>query len=221
MRRKGIVAMALGALIVLVGLAAVAGTSQANTAPSCTARASLPFYGTATAKAGDLVTFTVDRVPNSPPAAAAAGPAPAPGQDQSGYAPSSNQPDLSPGSPIAVRYGSGTAKYLQVGKQYSVSLYGPGLGGTYTSSVGSGCGEGTVYADGTAIDTSLVSIRGIHTGGLVTIGIGAIVLSLGAAGWVLRSRRRKSERRAIARWEATSDQVASIAGIENGPGTSV
>jgi hypothetical protein len=219
MRKKGIVALALGALVGLVGLAAYPGTSQANTAPSCTASVGLPFDGTVVVKAADVVTFIVDRVPD-PPQATAAGPAPAPGQEPSDHGASGTQPDLSPGSPVVVRYDSGTAKYLRIGKRYSVSLYGPGLDGTYTSDVGSPCG-GTVYADGRAIDTSLVSVGGIHTGGLVAIGIGVLLLSLGATGWVLRSRRRSSERRAIARWEATSDRVASIASTENGPSTSV
>lgn len=64
------------------------------------------------------------------------------------------------------------------------------MDGTVTSHVqrasSSNCGgtSGTIYADGRAIDTSLVSIAGVHTDGLVALvagllGVGLLVLSVG------------------------------------------
>ena len=119
------------------------------------------FDGSVVAKAGDRVSFVVDDVHPTPISTAV--------------------PAV--GSTLEVRYDADTASYLHVGVRYRVPMVTQ-VDGTLTSYVqrasSTSCGgtSGTIYADGRAIDTSLVSIAGVHTGGLVALAAGLVAVGL-------------------------------------------
>lgn len=153
------------------------------------------FVGTVTAKDGDRVSFTVERtVPVT--------------HKEWPVGSIEADPGLPAGSSVAVRYTGGTAKYLKVGTSYSVMPIADGDG--WRSSVAraedirDGCGRRlTVYADGRRIDTSLLTFGPLHTGGILVLVLGSVVVV--GSGWLLvrhrRARRDWQER--LARWEAS------------------
>jgi hypothetical protein len=111
---------------------------------------------------------------------------------------------LAVGQPVQITYGS-DAKYLRVGTRYEVDTYLPGPDGNLTSTIAmaSSCEIGTRYPDGHYIDKSIISIGGIHTGGIIALAVALALITVVAAGVTVRQRRRRADQRAIAAWKAS------------------
>jgi len=107
------------------------------------------------------------------------------------------------GQPVRISYGS-AARYLHVGTRYEVDTSLPGPDGNLTSTIAgtSSCGLGTRYADGRSIDTSIISIGGLHTGGIIAIGVTLALATVIASGITVRRRRRRADQRAIIAWKS-------------------
>jgi hypothetical protein len=169
-------------VLLLASLVAVGGQTMAADACSLAASGG-QFTGVATSKTGGVVTFSVDDVaPRTP-------------------GPGASVANIVPGSSVEVVYGD-VARYMRTGVRYQVTVFGPRNDGTLSSGIAvaqdRGCGGGgTVYADGRSIDTSIISIAGIHTGGVVVIGVGLAVAVLVGAIVIRRRRYRQMIERAV------------------------
>jgi hypothetical protein len=111
---------------------------------------------------------------------------------------------LAVGQPVQVTYESG-ARYLNVGNRYQVEANLPGQDGNLTSTIATAanCETGTRYADGRSIDTSIISIGGIHTGGIIALIIALALIAVVAWGATVHHGRRRTDQRASAAWKAS------------------
>jgi hypothetical protein len=98
---------------------------------------------------------------------------------------SRDAPPPSAGSRITIRYG-GDAQFLRVGTRYRAQLLSLGNGfGSYVHS--SECTSGTVYADGSRIDTSLWARSSVRRIAMVFVAL----FAAGLVAVVLTLRRRR------------------------------
>ena len=142
-------AAGVGAVLVLAGLFFGEGFSSSI---SCNTMAIVPsatFVGEVVAIDGSTVTYRVDEVLDAPVDLTRPTPAVAVGQE------------------AVVHYSGGDERFLDTGERYRVDVYGSSddlrsgvhNAGECTNSVS---GTGTVHADGTAIDTKLLSSAGLR-----------------------------------------------------------
>ena len=133
---------------------------------SCTAMAISPsstFVGHVLAKKGRQVTYQVDEVL----------------QDRS--APGLEPGPLTAGQQVAIRYQGGDERFVHRGDSYLVDAFGRDSGvHTAGECTKTEHGAGTVHADGSAIDTGLLTAGGIEpfasrlAGGLAAIAVGGL-----------------------------------------------
>jgi hypothetical protein len=102
-------------------------------------------------------------------------------------------PELAVGQRVDVRYDHGRAQFLRVGDRYQVKLWWDSDAG-FTSGVHmaeDACSTGTVYADGSSIDTSLWSRSWVRNGVYVA---GAVLLPILIVVLTNRLTKRRHER---------------------------
>jgi hypothetical protein len=91
---------------------------------------------------------------------------------------------------VVVRYEQKEQQYLHVGRRYSVRVWA--INGFFSSVhvAGHKCSGGTVYANGSAIDTSVWSRP--RTRHLILVLVSVVLLVLGGAALFARARRRRT-----------------------------
>ena len=181
LRRFGVRARGLAVVVGLL-LASIAGTSCAGSDVECSMLPSSgTFVGTLRSIQGTSATFTVESW--------------TPTQNDAASTPSA-APVV--GASVAVQYSAKEVAFLRVGRRYSVLVY-DGDGG-FVSSVRHAddkCSGGTVYADGSKIDTSLWSRSIVRRAALGFIVL--LLLTLVVLAFVTRRLRDRRARVSVGR----------------------
>lgn len=132
------------------------------------------FVGSVVEIHGSAVTFRVETVQRNTSAIAAEFPRPVEGHH------------------VVVHYQDHDEQFLHVGERYSVKVWPINGFSSSVHTANHACSGGTVHADGTAIDTSL--LRQPHARRVFLVSVAALaVVGLFAAAWMLRKRRRQTK----------------------------
>lgn len=99
------------------------------------------------------------------------------------------------GTLVAVRYADGQERFLRVGKRYRVAVSWNGKefeSGVHVAN--EPCSRGTLYADGSAIDTARDSWLKVHRA-LAVLALAPVVAFVILSAWLWRRRRRSASLR--------------------------